>query len=161
MEKVALEIRWALVFGAMSLVWMMLEKMVGLHDVHIAKHVLYTNLVALPAIAVYFFALKDKSKQAYGGKMDFRQGFYTGLWITLFVTILSPLTQAISFWVITPNFFQNMIQYVVESKSMTQEQAEQYFSLQKYLIDGVWGAPVMGILTSAIVAFVLEKTSRR
>lgn len=161
MEKFALEIRWALIFGAMGLVWMMGEKMAGLHDVHIAKHALYTNLIALPAIAVYVFALKDKSKQAYGGKMDFRQGFYTGLWITLFVTILSPLTQVITSLVITPNFFPNMIQYVVEKQSMTQEQAEQYFSLKKYVIEGLWGAPVMGIVTSAIVAFVLEKTSRR
>lgn len=38
MEKFAVEIRWALVFGAMSLLWMMLEKMAGLHDQHIAKH---------------------------------------------------------------------------------------------------------------------------
>ncbi|MFN7327183.1 MAG: hypothetical protein ACK5SQ_11430, partial [Chitinophagales bacterium] len=62
MEKFAVEIRWALVFGAMSLLWMMLEKMAGLHDQHIAKHAIYTNLVAIPAIAVYVFALRDKAK---------------------------------------------------------------------------------------------------
>lgn len=93
--------------------------------------------------------------------MNFRQGFYTGLWITLFVTILSPLTQIITSWVITPHFFQNATQYAVESKTMTQEQAEHYFSLTNYLIQGLFGAPVMGILTSAIVAFVLDKTSKK
>ncbi|MFN7326657.1 MAG: DUF4199 domain-containing protein, partial [Chitinophagales bacterium] len=93
--------------------------------------------------------------------MNFRQGFYTGLWITFFVTLLSPITQSITSLVITPNFFQNAIQYAVESKTMTQDQAEQYFSLKNYLIQGLFGAPVMGILTSAIVAFVLDKTSRK
>ncbi len=161
MEKFAVEIRWALVFGAMSLLWMMLEKMAGLHDQHIAKHAIYTNLVAIPAIAVYVFALRDKAKESFGGNMNFRQGFYTGLWITFFVTLLSPITQLITSLVITPNFFQNAIQYAVESKTMTQDQAEQYFSLKNYLIQGLFGAPVMGILTSAIVAFVLDKTRKK
>ena len=38
---------------------------------HIDKHVVYTNFYALPAILVYVFALLDKRKNFYNGKMTY------------------------------------------------------------------------------------------
>jgi hypothetical protein len=42
------------VFTIMTLLWMLLEKSVGLHDKHIDKQAIYTNLIALPAITLMF-----------------------------------------------------------------------------------------------------------
>jgi len=60
MNKFKLEIKWALLFTIMSLLWMLLERLLGLHDEHIEKHAIYTNFIAIPSILIYVFALHQK-----------------------------------------------------------------------------------------------------
>jgi hypothetical protein len=76
----------------------------------------------------------------------------SGLVITAIVTLLSPLTQYITSTVITPEFFPNAIRHSVSTGAMTQEAAEQYFSLRNYIIQRLIGAPVIGLVTTLIVA---------
>lgn len=157
MTKYKIEIKWAFIFALISLVWMFIEKSFGLHDENIDKHATYTNFVAIPAILVYVFALLDKRKNYYNGIMTYKESFISGLIITLIVTALSPLTQLITSLIITPNYFENAIKYSVESGLSTQEAAESYFTLSNYIVQGLIGAPIMGILTSAIVSFFTRK----
>ena len=138
---------------------MLLEKLAGLHDEHIDKHPIFTNFIAIPAIAIYVFALLDKRKNFYKGEMTYKQGFITGLIITAIVTFLSPLTQYITSTVITPEYFPNMISYSVETGKLTQEAAKEYFNLKNYLLEVIIGTPIMGILTTAIVAIFTRKKS--
>lgn len=157
MKKISIEIKWAVIFVAMTLAWLVLEKLAGFHSAHIDKHHIVTNFIAIPAIAVYVFALLDKRKKYYGGAMTYLQGFTCGVIITLFVTILSPLTQSIVSYVITPEFFPNAIKYAVSSGAMNQLDAENYFNNSNYIMQGLVGAPVMGLITSAIVAIFTRK----
>lgn len=157
MKKYTLEIKWALIFMAMSLVWMWLEKLSGLHSQHIGKHHIYTNFIAIPAIAVYVLALIEKRKKFYHDNMTWLQGFICGLIITLFVTMLNPLVQIITAKLITPEFFQNIIKYSVEKGKMTTDVAESYFSLLSYIIKGLLGTPIMGVITSALVSFFIRR----
>ena len=120
MKNYTHEIKWALYFALMMLVWMVFERMAGLHDEHIDKHPLITNFVAIPAIAMYVFALRQKREKAYGGHMSYKQGFMSGLIMTLVITILSPLTQYITSTIITPDFFTNAINYAVSEGKMSQ-----------------------------------------
>lgn len=159
MKKYKIEIKWAVIFAVMGLVWILLEKLTGLHNEHIDKHPIYTNFVAIPAIAIYVFALLDKRKNFYNGVMTYMQGFVTGLIITAIVTVLSPLTQYISSTVITPDYFSNVIEYSVSKGLMTQEAAENMFNLKSYILQATLGALIMGILTSAIVAIFTRKKS--
>jgi hypothetical protein len=107
----------------MMLLWMVMERIVGLHDVHIDKHPIYTNFVAIPAIIVYVLALLDKRKNFYDGKMTYMQGFISGIIISIIVTIFSPLTQYITSTIITPDYFANVINYSVSQGMMTQTEA--------------------------------------
>lgn len=157
MRKLTTEIKWAIVFALVSLAWMLGEKLTGLHSTHIDKHATYTNFFALPAIALYVFALLDKRRNQYGGAMTWKQGFISGLFVTLFVTLLSPLTQLITSLVITPEFFPNVIAYAVSSGQMTEAEAAQHFNLESYIKMGFIGAPLMGIVTSAIVALFTRR----
>lgn len=157
MKNRAIEIKWALLFFIMMLLWMLLERLTGLHGEHIDKHAIYTNFVAIPAIAIYVFALLEKRKKDYQGKMTYKQGFISGLIITLIVTILSPLTQYITSTVITPNYFTNVIEYAVQEEKMTREAAEAFFNLKSYMVQGLIGTPIMGVLTTAIVALFTRK----
>lgn len=132
------------------------ERLIGLHDEHIANHAVYTNFFAIFAVAVYVFALRDKKKSHYGGTMTWNQGFTTGFIITIIVTLLTPLVQWVTHTIITPDFFENIRAYSVEQGMMTQEEAEGYFSLSGYIVQSMIGALGMGIITSAIVAFFIR-----
>jgi hypothetical protein len=157
MKNISIEIKWALVFFVMSLAWMLMEKLAGLHDTHIDKHAMYTNFIAIPAILVYVFALIDKRENFYQGYMTYRQGFISGLIITGIVTILSPLTQCITTMVITPAYFPNAIHYAVSKGALSQQEAESYFSLKHYIVQGLIGAPLMGLMTTALVALFTRR----
>lgn len=160
MKNFKIEIKWAFIFIGSLLLWMFLERLVGLHDKHIDKHQYLTMLYSIVAIALYVFALLDKRKNFYNGFMTYKQGFITGLIITVIVTIFSPLTQWIISSVITPDYFENVIKYSVETgyhKSIADAEAQ--FNLKSYIVQSTVGALLMGIVTTAIVAIFTRKKS--
>ena len=159
MKNLKIEIKWAIIFAVMQLLWMLLERLTGLHSLHIDKHATITNVIAIPAIAIYVFALLDKRKNFYQGIMTYKQGFVSGLIITLFVTVFSILTQYITSKIISPDYFPNVIKYMVNEGQMTQEAAENMFNLKSYIIQAPIGAFIMGLLTAAIVAIFTRKKS--
>jgi len=156
MKNYQVELKWGLFFVVASLVWMLIEKGMGLHGERIADHPIYTNLFAIIAIAVYVFALREK-RQSLGGFMTWKQGFLSGVVITGIVVLFSPLTQWITHNVISPEYFTNAINYSVESGNATQAEAEAFFTLQSYMMQASIGALIMGLLTAAIVAFFVRK----
>jgi len=137
---------------------MLLERFSGLHSTYIDQHSIYTNFIAIPAIAIYYFALRDKRENYFEGVMTYKQGFITGAFVTLFFTLISPITQFLIAEMVSPDFFDNMIMYVTENDIMTRDDAESYFSLTSYIIQGLIGAPIMGLITTGIVA-VFTKNS--
>jgi len=153
MKNFSIEIKWGLIFVIMTLLWMVLEKAAGFHDTHIAKHEIFTNFIAIPAITLYVFALLDKRKNFYGGFMTYKQAFISGLIITLVVTLFTPLTQYITSIFITPDYFINAIDDAVKNKKRTLEEAQDFFNLKNYIILSTITAPVMGLITTAIISF--------
>lgn len=156
MKNFKIEVKWAIVFSVAMLIWMMLEKMVGLHDEHIGKHAIYMNLFAVVAIIIYVLALKNKKQDFFNGPMNWKQGFITGIIISVFIAILSPLVQYIVSTYITPDYFRNIIDYAVENDKMTRENAEGYFNLKSYMLQSAFYALAMGVVTSAVVAFFVK-----
>ncbi|MCB0594772.1 MAG: DUF4199 domain-containing protein [Lewinellaceae bacterium] len=156
MQKYTHEIKWGLIFTAAALLWIAFEKAMGWHGEKIAQHPTMTNLFAIVAIAVYVFALLEKRKKL-GGVMTWKEGFISGLLITLVVVLLSPLSQWLTHAVITPEYFNNAIAYAVENGKASQEQAESYFNLKSYMMQATIGGLVLGVVTSAIVALFVRK----
>ena len=161
MKNIKIEIKWAAIFVFMMLAWMVLEKSLGYHEEKIGDHPTFTNFVAIPAIAIYIFALLDKRRNFYHGVMSYYQGFMAGLVMTLIVAILSPLSQYITSEFITPEYFPNVIKYTVYKGERTQEEAESYFNIKSYMLQSAVGALIMGVATSAVVAVLLKSKSRR
>ena len=157
MKTIKIELKWAVLFAIMMLLWMLMEKLVGLHDEHIDKHMIYSNFVAIPAILMYVFALLDKRKNFYNGVMSYGQAFISGVIMSLFIAVLTPLTQYITSTVITPDYFTNVTEYAVAEGMMTQTEAEGYFNLQNYIIQATLFAPIMGVITTALVALFVKK----
>lgn len=72
---------------------MLLEKLTGLHGKYIDYHLYLTNVFAIPAIWFMLLALKDKKKNFYNGTMNYQQGLFTGINISVIIALFSPLTQ--------------------------------------------------------------------
>ena len=162
MKNLRIEIKWAIIFSAMGLFWMLLEKLSGLHGKYIDYHLYLTNLFAIPAIIVMVMALKDKKKNFYDGRMTYKQGLISGIILSVIIAMLSPLTQWVTSYVITPEYFPNVIKRSVEiGYYKTTAEAEANFNYQNYAVQGAMGALVMGIVTTAIpMIFIRTKKTQ-
>jgi hypothetical protein len=156
MKSIALELKWALIFVAAGMAWTGLERLTGLHGTYIAWHAVVTNFFIVVAVLVYFLALRAK-RAAVGGTITFKKAFLSGLLITLFVTLLTPLWQYLSASVISPRYFEQVAAYTISQKQMTAAQAASYFSLKNYMIQSVIFAPVAGIITSLLAALIVSR----
>jgi cobalamin biosynthesis protein CobD/CbiB len=160
MKNRNIEIKWGFIFILMMVIWMALERAFGLHDENIHLHPIVTNFIFIPAVTIYVLALLEKRKKSYGGYMTYGQGFVSGVIITLVVTIFTPLLQYLTSTVITPEYFTNAIAHSVAEGYHTQESAEAYFNLRNYMIQATIGAPIMGLLTTAIVALFTRRSPK-
>lgn len=161
MKNLKIEIKWAIYFALMSLAWMLLEKFSGLHGRYIDYHLYLTNLFAIPAILFMIWALKDKRRNYYGGTMTYKEGLISGVFLSLFIALLSPLTQWITSYVITPEYFPNVIKRSVELGMFeSAEAAEAQFNFKNYAINSTIFAFVFGVLTTAVVMLVLKGRKR-
>ncbi len=157
MKNIKIEIKWAFIFALISLVWMLLEKLSGLHGEHIDYHMYLTNLFAIPAIVTMILALKDKKKNYYNGQMSFKEGLISGTIISVIIAVLSPITQWITSYVISPEYFPNVIKRSVElGYYQTTAEAEAQFNYANYAVSGLIGTLVMGIITTAIIMLFLK-----
>ena len=158
MEKFTrLEIKWGLLFTFAGILWLYYEKIMGWHGEHIARHATYTMLFMFPAITIYVVALIEKRKTHYGNVMTWKQGFMSGLYITLVVALMAPLSQYLAHTIISPDYFTNMIEYSATKLGKDRTQLEAYFNLKSYIMQAVVGAVAMGILTSAVVAVFVRR----
>lgn len=156
MKNFSIEIKWSIIFVIVYLLWMILEKMVGWHGEHIAKHGLYTNIFGIIALGIYILALRDKRNNYFNGIITWRQGFVTGIILTIIITLISPISQYIVTTYISPEYFDNMIELSVNNNAMEQEQAEAYFNLKSFIIQAVFSALVMGVGTAALAALIIR-----
>lgn len=154
------ELKWGVLFSGAILLWLLIERVTGLHGEHIEYHRYFTNLFAIVAIVIYVLALRDKRSSMPNQEMQWAQGFVSGLIITVVVAVLSPLLQIIAHYLISPDFFSNMQAFVISEGTMEPEAARDYFSLESYIIQSVIGALLMGAVTSAVVAFFLRKRNQ-
>jgi hypothetical protein len=151
-----LEVKWGIIFSLMTIFWMILEKMLGWHDELIEHHETMTNFVAIPAILLYVLALIEKRK-SLGGLMSWKEGFFSGLGISVIVALLAPLVQLLVYYVISPEYFQTVIEFAVSEQGKNREEMEAYFNIKSYLWQSAVGAIFMGAMTSAVVALFVKK----
>ena len=159
MQNLKIEFKWAIIFSIMGLVWMLLEKLSGLHSKYIDYHLYLTNLFAIPAIIVMVLALKNKRDKYYNGQMTYKQGLICGTILSLFIALISPLTQWITSFVISPEYFPNVIKRSVElGYYKTTAEAKSHFNFKNYAIQGAIGAFIMGVVTTAIAMIFIKKS---
>ena len=142
----------------MILAWMLLEKTLGWHDEQIADHWWLTLLFLPFSILMYVLAIGETRRRVYRRKMTWKQGALSGVILAVFIAFLSPLSQYITHNYITPEYFENVKDFSVTNNLMTLKAANEYFSLNNYLIQSIFGGLLGGIITSAIVAIFLKRS---
>lgn len=157
MSKYRIEIKWAVIFSFVMILWMLGEKFAGLHDKYIAEHSFYTSFFGIVAIVIYLFAIYDKRQNYHNGIMSWNEGFKAGAILTLGIVILSPFVQLLIIEIITPDYFPNIRNYSVEAGEMSREEADAYFSTKNYIIQSMVWATVTGLITAAIAALILRR----
>ena len=161
MKNIRTEIKWALIFIVMTLAWMLLEKAAGLHGKNIDYHLYLTNLFLIPAVWIYVLALKDKKRRDYQGNMSYRQGLVSGIILSVIIALFSPLTQWIISYVISPEYFPNVIKRSVElGYFKTTAEAEANFNYKNYAIQSTLFALVMGVITTLVVMLFVRTKKR-
>ncbi|OYQ48634.1 DUF4199 domain-containing protein [Flavobacterium aurantiibacter] len=161
MKNFQIEYKWALILTVLGIVWIALERAVGLHDQHIDQHPIYTNIVVLPSVLVYYLALREKKSSFFKNQMDWKQGFLSGSVMAIFAALMSIPAVFFSLKVVSPDFFANQIKYQIEVHGRTLETASSYFNMNTYLITSAIGSISFGIVVSAIVAYFLKSKTQK
>ena len=156
LQKIRIELKWALLFTLVSMLWVWLEKLAGFHSTYISKQPMVTLIYAIPAIGIYVMALLEKKRSYFGNKMNYLDGLISGLILSAIITVLSPLAQYIEATFITPDYFENAIRYAVQKGILTVTAATEYFSLKNYIKQSIMGTSIMGTITTVVVVFFIQ-----
>lgn len=156
MKKVMTEVKWAFIYIAMTFAWALIGKILGFHGRSVESNVYFNSLIIIPSVVIYILALKEKKRVYYKNSMGFKQGFLSGLILTLLITILGPLTLVFTN-IISPDFFYNLNNYVVMHNIMSEAEAKHEYNLIAFIIQGLIAAPAFGILYTLIIVAVLTR----
>lgn len=156
MRKYNIELKWAIIYCVMYLVWMTVEWATGLHSDNLENQQMVTTFILVPSLLIYILALRDKRKSVYNNMITFKQSFFSGLWLTIFIVLLSPVNLLIVTTVISPNYFSNLITYTVSHGVMSAEEAQSMFNIQSYIVQSMIGGFITGIVFTIIISFFIQ-----
>lgn len=150
MTSFRIEIKYALLFNLLSLLWLATEYMLGLQDTYIQFHWYCTLLAIIIPITCFRLAIAEKI-QIQNGQITFKQAFTTGFLVAFFSAVLTIPTQVIFHYLINPYFFESMIAYTI-SKAQSlhlnvneaRQEAELYFNLTAHIIQTGFVTLVLG-----------------
>jgi hypothetical protein len=158
MKNRQIELKWALVYVFVFLLWMLGEKLTGLHDEHIDQHQTVTLFFFPLHILIYVLALLNKRKADFQGLMSYKQGLISGVVLSILIGLLSIPAQWVVSTLITPDFFDNAIAYSLEiNYHETLEEAQEYFNLESYLLQSSVGSLITGIVLSSIISLFTKR----
>ena len=63
MKNFSIELKWGIIFIITGLFWVWFEKLMGLHDVYVSQHPLYSNLFGIFAVTIFYSGAKGEAKQ--------------------------------------------------------------------------------------------------
>ena len=155
LQAFKIEIKWAILYSFVSILWMYFEKSMGWHDEKIMLQPLY-NLWFLPvSILVIGLGLFDKKRNHYKNDMDWKQGFVSGIILSVLITVLHPFVLYITHTYISPAFFDNAIAASVSDK-FTSEQAKAQFNLNTAISSSVFEKLSFGVVIAAIISYFIK-----
>ena len=154
------ELRWALIFSLLFLLWTAFEYEMGWHDEQIKNHKYYTFLFLFIASACYWFFLIDKKSNRFKKRFKFKHAFWSGMGMTLLVAIMIIPAQLLIHNLVSPDYFTEAQNYAISSKEMTKEQAKNTFNIRSFVLFYPLFYMLFGIVISVIFGLILQRDAR-
>jgi hypothetical protein len=156
MKQFSIELKWAFNFFIASMLWMMLEKFLGYHDDKIQYQPIFSMLFGFVTLVIYIFALKDKKINFYHNQMNWREGFVSGLTLSLVIALFTTMIEYTKHHVISPYFLETMQKIIVEQNKMTLENAENFFTFSNTLSQSIFYVISFGSVLAALISLVIK-----
>jgi len=156
MKNFAIEIKWGIRYIFAYLAWIITEKFLGIYDVRIDNYFMSSVLFYVFAFLIYILAINEKKKYFFKNNMDWKQGCVSGIFLSIVIAILMPISQVVIHKAIAPEFFPNMIKHALASSKNKPEVVMDNFNLKAYIYQSVFFALSIGVVYSAIVASFLK-----
>ena len=156
MKSYRTEFKWAGVFFLMYLAWMFIEHLCGLHGRNIRYQQLVSTFILLPSLLIYVLAIREKKRKVFQGGITFRQAFKSGMLLTLFIVLLSPVNQLITMGLIAPEYFENMQEFAVSARQMSAEEAGARLNIKAFIVQSIIGGLVTGAVFSALISLLIR-----
>lgn len=158
MEKFKIEFKWASIFTAINLIWIYIEKYLGLHDKYIDYHSIVSLVMLLPLVFAIIMALKQKKRDYYKGEMTWQKAFASGALLSLLIAGLSPGPIYVMSEFVSPNFFEIALSKGI-AKGIPEDFAKQLYNLDAYIKSAIFFYLAFGIMISAVVGLIIKKRS--
>lgn len=156
MNKIGIELKWAAFITAFTCLWAALEHALGYHKD-------FSNIIGIAfvyyIILTFLWAIAFIDKKKSLGKdtvWEFKNAFKFGLFITGLTTLLSPIAQYIIYETISPDYFNNIIEYQLSKCRQTRESLELIHNMNFTIRQGVMNALSLGVIYSALYAWVFK-----
>ena len=159
MEKFGIEIKRAAIITLALCAWGLIEKKMGLHS-DFSNIIISLLLQYLLIILLLFIAFIDKKKNFYNNQWTFKQAFKFGLFLTGLLTILNPLAQYILYESISPDYFENIIEYQLAKGRSTREELLSIHNIDLKIREGVTNTLSIGVIFTAMFAFILKNKTQ-
>lgn len=157
MKKIYIELKWAVIFSITLLCWILFEKTMEWDTEGFEDFWWLTLLFAPFAILMYLLALREKRRRVFGGEMTWLQGFTSGLIISVFVALLSPLTEYVAYNFFTPGNFNTVSESSVTNNLMSRTKINDLLNINNYRWKSAFGLFGFGVLNSVIAAFFVKR----
>lgn len=156
-----IEFKWALIFSILSIMWMVLEKILGLHNEYLLYQPYFTSLSLIPLCVIFVLALKERNVKDFEGEVSFRNAFISLFKLSFLITILSPIFYFFIFKYITPNYVKNLIFLSVEKGSYSSSvEAKASINTQMLLVINALKTFGFGLGLSFLISFFVSKKAK-
>lgn len=152
-------LKWGAIYALLTLIWLSLESLAGLHDSRVKYRVLLTNLKYIPMLLIYYAALKETRNLKQGAAYPYGQAFIDGLRLTAMATLLSIPAHYLSLEYLVPDFLQKMEEAMIEGRWMTAGEAKGFFEFRSYFIQSILAVPATGLMITAITALFVHRNA--
>ena len=157
MNHLKYEIKWAVIYSVFLLLWSLAGRLSGLHDKYLELEQDLSLFLLIPAVATYILMLVEKRKHFYAGNMSYIQGLKSGIGLTFFILVLTPVVQLISNFIISPDYFKNLAHYAVSKGIMSEAEAAKQFSYSNYTFVSMVFQLISGSVFAAFVPLFLPR----
>ena len=148
-----------IIIGVLTVLWLLLEYVSGLHDKHHEIFFIVTHFVFLiPAVGIYL-SLSKIRKRYYGGSLTLKQGFLAGLFISIVYSAVAGLGQYLYHIYVNPEYFDAMITQS-ETMGVKREDAQGFFNSTSYVTSVIISYFFVGVILSLVMGLILKKGSK-